>query len=120
MRTDPQVNFRIEQDILDRLKASAKASGRSITAEVNYRLSESVPTVTVVKTQLRMPSGLHNRIQAACKESGRSMNAETVYRLQESFDACIADRPSGSSTLESSIDPKPIPRQARKRAESAK
>lgn len=78
--------LRMPDGMRDRISAAAKENGRSMNAEISYRLSLSVPSSVTIRTQLRMPADLHNRIQDACKESGRSMNAETVYRLQESFE----------------------------------
>ena len=87
MRTDPQVNFRINQEILERLKRSAEASGRSITAEMNFQLDRLVHQSTPsVQFKLRLPSKLHNMLQDASVAENRSITAEIVYRLQESFE----------------------------------
>lgn len=40
-RTDPQVNFRVPADLLDRLKAAAADNNRTITAELVNRLEGS-------------------------------------------------------------------------------
>lgn len=40
-RTDPQVNFRVPAELLDRLKASAADNNRTITAELVNRLEGS-------------------------------------------------------------------------------
>ncbi len=40
-REDPQVNFRIPMDLLYKLRESQKHSGRSLSAEVVYRLERS-------------------------------------------------------------------------------
>lgn len=86
MRADPQVNFRINPKLLERLKRSAEASGRSITAEMNFQLDRVVhETVSPVQFKLRLPSQLHNMIQDASIAENRSITAEIVYRLEESF-----------------------------------
>lgn len=38
---DPQVNFRLPAELRDRLKAAADDKGRTLTAEIVYRLQES-------------------------------------------------------------------------------
>lgn len=40
-RSDPQVNFRIPQELKEKLEQSAKESGRSITSELVTRLEQS-------------------------------------------------------------------------------
>jgi len=40
-RTDPQVNLRLPADLKERLEAAAAATGRSLTAEVVWRLQET-------------------------------------------------------------------------------
>ena len=40
-RSDPQVNFRIPQQLKEKLEQSAKESGRSITSELVTRLEQS-------------------------------------------------------------------------------
>lgn len=87
MRADPQVNFRINPRVLDRLKRSAEASGRSITAEMNFQLDRAIhETGTTVQFKIRMPSQLHNMVKDASLEQGRSITAEIVHRLQEAFE----------------------------------
>jgi len=39
---NPQFNLRISQDLKDAVAKSAKESGRSINAEINYRLQKSL------------------------------------------------------------------------------
>lgn len=38
-----------------------------------------------VRSQLRLPAGLHQQLLEAVQKSGRSMNAEIVHRLEGSF-----------------------------------
>jgi len=38
-----------------------------------------------VRSQLRLPAGLHQQVLNAAEKSGRSMNAEIVHRLEGSF-----------------------------------
>lgn len=40
-RNDPQVNFRLPQELKQKLESSAQANGRSITSELIVRLDES-------------------------------------------------------------------------------
>lgn len=40
-RTDPQVNFRIPADLLEKIKAEAAVNNRTITAELVSRLEAS-------------------------------------------------------------------------------
>lgn len=40
-RTDPQVNFRMPQELRDQIAEAAKANNRSITAEIISRLEDS-------------------------------------------------------------------------------
>lgn len=40
-RSDPQVNFRIPQELKEKLENAAKESGRSITSELVTRLEQS-------------------------------------------------------------------------------
>lgn len=47
-RNDPQVNFRIPQELKDKLEQAAKDSGRSITAELVTRLERSFDESTNV------------------------------------------------------------------------
>lgn len=49
-RTDPQVNFRIPQELKDKLDKAAKKSGRSITSELVTRLEQSFETEKPVQT----------------------------------------------------------------------
>ncbi|MDH0072184.1 Arc family DNA-binding protein [Stenotrophomonas maltophilia] len=46
-------------------------------------MSQSEP----IKSQLRIPAGLHQRLLDATASSGRSMNAEIIHRLESSFTA---------------------------------
>jgi len=41
----------------------------------------------VIKTQLRLPAGLHQRLVDWTGITGRSMNAEIVHRLEQSFES---------------------------------
>lgn len=41
----------------------------------------------VIKTQLRLPAGLHQRLVDWTGATGRSMNAEIVHRLEQSFES---------------------------------
>lgn len=49
-RSHPQVNFRMPQELKDRLEQSAKENGRSITSELVIRLENSFkpPTQTIL------------------------------------------------------------------------
>lgn len=40
-RSDPQVNVRISEDLLERLKLAAEVSGKSLTQEISDRLRNS-------------------------------------------------------------------------------
>jgi len=40
-RNDPQVNFRLPQDLRDRLEDAAKENKRTLTAEIVVRLEDS-------------------------------------------------------------------------------
>lgn len=40
-RTDPQVNFRMPQELRDQLEAASKANKRTLTAEIVARLQDS-------------------------------------------------------------------------------
>lgn len=40
-RTDPQINFRLPQELKDRIEQSAKDNGRSVTQEVIARIDLS-------------------------------------------------------------------------------
>lgn len=40
-RTDPQINIRLPAELLERIRDSAEASGRSLTGEIAFRLYES-------------------------------------------------------------------------------
>lgn len=42
-----------------------------------------------IKTQIRLPAGLHQRIAEAASESGRSLNAEMIFRLEQSFPVSV-------------------------------
>jgi hypothetical protein len=41
-RTDPQVNFRMPQELRDQLEDACKESKRTLTAEIIYRLKQSL------------------------------------------------------------------------------
>lgn len=43
-----------------------------------------------VKTQIRLPSGLHRKLTQAAGAAGRSFNAEMVIRLEQSFPASMS------------------------------
>ncbi|MCW5568189.1 MAG: Arc family DNA-binding protein [Dokdonella sp.] len=45
-----------------------------------------MPKTDPIRSQLRLPAGLHEAIKIAAEKSGRSMNAEIVSRLQESIE----------------------------------
>lgn len=54
-RTDPQVNFRLPQELKDRLEQSAKENGRSVTSELVIRLEQSYhpKSVNVVNINIK-------------------------------------------------------------------
>ena len=66
-RTDPQINVRIEPELLQEVRASAKLNGRSLSAEVNFRLEASFDLEERVALQNSMIS-LHE------EASGKSVD----------------------------------------------
>lgn len=77
-RTDPQFNFRIPADLLDKLRASQKVSGRSLTAELVYRLERSFDLETRTSLQGKMIELQDKR--AASDEEMISMLAERLLK----------------------------------------
>lgn len=86
-RTDPQVNIRMNPNVLARLKAHAAETGETVTSLMNKILDASVPALPdqIVQVKVRLPSELHFKIQASAKRTNRSANAEIVHRLEKTF-----------------------------------
>ncbi len=54
-RTDPQINFRLPQELKSRIELSAKENGRSVTQEVISRIESTYnPPLTDTETITRM------------------------------------------------------------------
>lgn len=84
-RSDTQVNFRIPEATLARLRASAEASGRTLTAEINYHLDRLAPVSAETQLKIRLPADLHNSVKEAAYENERSISAEITHRLAATF-----------------------------------
>ncbi len=85
-RHEPQVNFRIPQELKDKLEQSAKDSGRSITKELVMRLEQSYgqnlePTLTETETIARMA----NEMTDLATEN-REMRRLYIESLHKNFD----------------------------------
>lgn len=76
-RTDPQVNIRLPADLKDRLDEQARASGRSLTAEIVYRLEASLKGIEAAKESL----GVAKDAMLSLDES-LALNQELQRRLE--------------------------------------
>ncbi len=74
-RSDPQVNFRISEALLEEIKASAKATGRSLSAEINWRLTASFV----------MESSDDLEHQLAAKRASLSKAADDLALVQDDY-----------------------------------
>jgi len=84
-RSDPQVNFRIPERLNERLKESAAASNRSITAELVTRLEESYdPMLEALKVAL---APLRVDLSDAARRSNITLAEEIAARLDKDFRA---------------------------------
>lgn len=86
-RNDPQLNFRIKEDILARLRHQSAESGLTLADTLNRILDASVPAIpnTIVQVKVRLPAELHSKVQTAAKRNGVSANSEIVRRLESTF-----------------------------------
>lgn len=99
-RSDPQVNFRIPKELLDRVKASAQEEGRTITAELVARLDASFqpgssgagagsnPEVDIAYTLLQSSNRMLDASMYYLKEMAALIpadhpDAELVARIRE-------------------------------------
>ena len=69
-RKDPQVNFRIPQELKEKLEKSAEANSRSITAELVMRLEESFELEESLNTSVGQLNDIAEKIN--------NMNAEIM------------------------------------------
>gem|GEM_PF-1330386 len=114
-RTDPQVNFRIPADLLERVKAEAALNNRTITAELVSRLESSfTEPVAPPFSKDEFPDSLvlkfHELINPALVEMSRIEN-ETRLKLagtglnQEQIDKAMKVK----------VDPEELRKKAAKR-----
>lgn len=83
-RNDTQVNFRIDPEVLSRVKTSAEVNGVSISAELNRLLDLAAPSASsMVQMKIRLPSDLHQFIKGAAMENEVSMNQMMVTILRD-------------------------------------
>lgn len=76
-RTDPQVNFRMPQELRDKLEAASKANKRTLTAEIVARLQQSF----VVETEFHVGSKItHTPIEQDVLEDAAERGAEKAIR----------------------------------------
>jgi len=86
-RLDTQVNIRIPDALLERLRASATASGRSLTAEIVKRIEESFPQFEemLIATRSRELETISQSVRAKEQEYLRLLSSgnsgwEKAYR----------------------------------------
>ncbi|PZN83754.1 MAG: hypothetical protein DM484_03870 [Candidatus Methylumidiphilus alinenensis] len=77
-RTDPQLNIRIPSELKAQLEASAKTSGRSVTAELIVRLEESFRSESELKE-----NWLTQSQEAQLAEWRREKASENAKLLEE-------------------------------------
>jgi hypothetical protein len=92
------INLRMPDGLRDKIKDAAKASNRSMHAEILHRVgrqynapaSQSVLSARgsrdADQTIFRIPVELHASLVKAAEGYGRSLNAECVWRLLASFE----------------------------------
>lgn len=69
-------SVRMSPDLRGKLEAAATASGRSVNAEITFRLEKSFDLPST------LPADLQRRIASAAEKSGRSFEAELAFWLE--------------------------------------
>lgn len=89
-RNDPQVNFRIPADLLEQVRDSAKAGGRSLSAEIVYRLTASFPLEEIVNKQEQLIAAFSNE-----SETTEKIIKDIARMLAQALKDQAANEPDG-------------------------
>jgi predicted HicB family RNase H-like nuclease len=85
------LNMRTTKELRDKIEEAARASGRSLVQEVEFRLESSFLQQEIeretdtVKLQVRLSERLRRRLEQAATHNDWSMNTEIWDRLDVSF-----------------------------------
>lgn len=89
------LNVRIAQTLRDALSDAAREAGRTVTQEVEHRLSQSLsdpvaqehsrPAKAGEYVGFRASADLKRRLQASADAAGRSLSTEAQFRLERSY-----------------------------------
>lgn len=84
-----QVNFRMPEDLKSALEKEAKASGRSLTAEIIHRLQSSLTGAqeasSMATTSIAITDDLAAAIEKSAAKMGRTVEGQALYTLQSAY-----------------------------------
>lgn len=96
---DVQTNLRLPSKLKDRLQEVAKASGRTLTAEVVHRLEQSLGQLSV--SRLEADSEVWEQLRTLrAQENALLHNRATLHRLREDLTANAPKDAAGNLTEE--------------------